>query len=354
MIYKYFARKELDGVGVMAYLSWATGLTSSLFMQITTCSFLSRSRVVVSRVSLCLWAALFFTSSAFSAEQTLDLVKGWNAVYLELQPDSPNPQDLFADQPIEVVAVWLPSKARVTSLTSLDAIASKSSEWYVWHPAEHPAAFLNSLFQIQARKALLIKASAATQLTIQGEPVFGRRKWLAPSFNLTGFDVDSAAPPTFARFFDGSRAHEDLKIFKMVANEWRQVSPTDTIQRGRAYWVWTKEGSDFQGPLDVSVSLGGQETLILNGASTAQFEVHGNGSLPVSFSLEASTLGVLEYRTSQSDEWTTAAPQQLAVDTASAYGIRLRQANPEAPSATYLKLSGGGMLQWLPVHTGAE
>lgn len=163
-------------------------------------------------------SALLLMGHAHAAEQSVNLKAGWNAVYLELQPDVADPAVVFDDPAIVKVAMWLPTKAQVGSLTALDAVASKPSAWRVWQPAEAPAAFLNDLFRVQARSAFLIEARVATTLTFTGEPFFERKKWLAPSFNLTGFDVDPAAAPTFQRYFDGSRAHSDLKIFKLVEN----------------------------------------------------------------------------------------------------------------------------------------
>lgn len=326
---------------------------SPRFMEYIARFFGLGTRIVADRSFLYLLIACSVTVPAFSAEQTLDLVKGWNAVYMEIQPETPIPEALFGDQPIEMVAVWLPSKARVTSLTALDALATKPSEWHVWQPEEHPAAFLNTLFQVQARRAMLIKASAATQVTITGEYVFERRKWQAPSFNLTGFDVDPAAPPSFARFFDGSRAHEDLKIFKLQANDWVQVSPTEAIERGRAYWVWTKEGSDFQGPLDLSIALGGQGALQLGASGSAELQVKRYGSLPVVLSVEASVSGVLEYAVNGGD-WTQTEPQGLEVPEAPAMSVRLRHAAPELPRSVNLAITGGGLLQWLPVQAAVE
>ena len=154
-------------------------------------------------------------ASARAAEQTISLNEGWNAVFVELQPNNPDPESIFAGLPIEKCSLWLPSSSKVTSLTDPAAVPSKTTEWHTWQPASSPSAFLNNLHSIPARSALLIKASAPAELTVAGTPVFRRMEWRGASFNFTGFDVDPAAPPTFARFFDGSRAHSELKIFKI-------------------------------------------------------------------------------------------------------------------------------------------
>ncbi len=231
----------------------------------------------------------------------MPLAAGWNAVYLELEPDLQDPDALFGALPIDQVALWLPSRAKVASLTDPAAIPNKPSDWLVWHPNSHPAAFLNTLKRVQAHRALLIKASAPTTLTITGTASFQRHAWLAPSFNLKGFEVDPLAPPTFARFFDGSRAHDDLKVFRLVNNAWKAVSPTDVVRRGEAYWVWCQEGTDFQGPLDLTVSLG----------NTVRIDARANGTLPITLTTNVTDTSLpLRTRSRQRLEWP--APSDLA------------------------------------------
>ena len=130
---------------------------------------------------------------------------------------------------------------------------------------------------------MLIKASSATTLIIEGEHLFERRQWIAPSFNLTGFDVDPNEPPTFARFFDGSRAHEELNVFKLIDGTWRKVSAQETMRRGEAYWVWCKEGTGFQGPVDLNISSGNELTI----------EATSNGALPVTLTVNAADQSTL-------------------------------------------------------------
>ncbi len=264
--------------------------------------------------------SIFIGGFASGAEQRLTLDEGWNAVFVALEPDDPAPDKLFGSLPILKVALWLPSKAKVESLTDPAAVPNKPSEWLIWHPANHPAAFLNTLKQVQGRRAMLIKASAPATLVIKGTPFFRRTAWVAPSFNLVGFDIDPAAPPTFARFFDGSRAHEELKIFRLVDGAWKSVSGFELMRRGEAYWVWCKEGSDFQGPVDLSISIG----------ETVRMEARSNGVLPVSLSSNVNGLG----------------PVSMIA------GKRYRFALSPAEMNQGLNLSGGGMRFEIPAPAG--
>ncbi len=297
-------------------------------------------------------AALMPDSGAWAVDQIIGLQPGWNSIFLEVRPENQAPEVIFSGQPVEMCAAWLPTAAKVDSLTAADAVPTKSAEWRIWQPSASPSAFLNNLRALTGRQALLIKASAAATVTVSGTPVFERRKWNSPSFNFTGFDVDATAPPTFARFFDGSRAHAGLKAFKLVSGKWQAVSGTETIQRGRAYWVWCNEGSDFQGPVDVSLPLAGEGVLTLaNGAGAARLEARSNGTLPVTLSLGLTGSLPLLQSVSGADEAAFAAPVALPL-TAASKSVALRRVLDAAPdSATgLLSLKGGGMNFLLPVR----
>lgn len=319
-------------------------------MRTPFCDFLGH----IGSSSLLFLTALLFsnTACAISASQTISLQEGWNAVFLEVQPADVAPEKVFAGQPVEMCAAWLPTAARVESLTDPGALPTKAAEWHVWQPEASPSAFLNNLRGLKARQALLIKAGAAATFTVSGEPVFERRTWVAPSFNLTGFDVDPAAPPTFARFFDGSRAHAGMRIFKLVAGKWQAVAGSETIQRGKAYWVWCNEGSDFQGPVDVSVPLAGEGALSLaNDGGAARLELSSNGTVPVTLNLSAAGTLPLLRTPPDGDEAGFSSPLSLPLGHVRKT-LALRRVLDAAPDSAeaVLTIKGGGMSLLLPVR----
>jgi hypothetical protein len=287
-------------------------------------------------------------ATAAVEQQVVDLHVGWNAVYLYVQPTVAAPDTLFAGQPIEQVTVWVPGRARVASLTDPDAVPTKSPEWHVWHPPGHPAAFLNTLMQVQARRGMLIKASAATRLVIAGEPIYKPVQWSAPAFHLLGFDVDAEQAPTFARWFAGSRAHSDLKVQKLVNGVWLAVNPHETMTRGVAYWVWCREGSDFQGPLAIDLPLGGDGLMALpNGALPINGSIANRGSLPMSIHISA-TGGLPLQAAPNRDPMSTLGVLNFAIDGAQRIPLRLGRTLDATPTdnnlveSAILRLRGGG------------
>lgn len=294
-----------------------------------------------------------WVSHAGALDQTIALQPGWNAVFLEVQPENAAPEAVFAGQPVEMCAAWMPATAKVESLTDPAALPTKSAEWHIWQPEGSPAAFLNNLHGLKARQALLVKAAAAATFTVSGEPVFERRRWVAPSFNFTGFDVDPAAAPTFARFFDGSRAHAGMKIFKLVANKWQAVAGGETVQRGRAYWVWCSEGSDFQGPVDVTLPLAGEGVLTLtNGGPAARLGVKSNGTVPVSLTIRLTGDLPLLHGVGGAEEASLGLGVTLPLSPVADKSVTLRRVLDAAPDTAtgQITLQGGGMFWRLPVR----
>lgn len=283
--------------------------------------------------------------SVAAEQQVLNLKPGWNSVFLELEPDEVSPEVLFAGKPIEMVTLWIPTAGKVLSLTDPSAEVGKSAEWHTWQPASSPSAFLNNLQALPSRAALLVKATSACEVTITGRPVFERVEWRGASFNFVGFDIDSAAPPTFGRFFDGSRAHEDLKIFRLLGNQWRKVRATDVMERGEAYWVWCREGSDFQGPLEVS--LPGGELGFQREAGEQGFSVKVHGTLPLTLEAQLPS----GYAGSVALRGEPAASQSVST-VFPAGTTEVLEVVSEAQSDSYsgsLRLRGGGLLYRLPL-----
>lgn len=293
-----------------------------------------------------------------AADQVINLQPGWNSVFLEVQPTNADPAAVFAGKPVVQVAVWQPTQAKVESLTDPRAVPSKSTEWLQWQPAGRPAAFLNNLRALKARTALLVKATAAATVTVSGDAVYERRKWVAPSFNFTGFDVDPAAPASFARFFDGSRAHlgsgpgQGLKVFKLVNQKWRAVTASEPIQRGVGYWVWCGEGSDHQGPVDVTVNVDASGCVVLeNGGAPARMQFRANGSLPVTLTATAGgSLPLLQASGTPEAAFSGTLNLPLRSDTGRTFSLRrVTDAAPDS-AAGMVTLIGGGMKLLLPVR----
>lgn len=211
-------------------------------------------------------AGLAWTASAQEVTETFTLQPGWNAVWLEVQPADNAPAAVFAGLP--VASVW----TRLERVTSADFIQNVSEEsfnragWQRWLPPGPQPAFLNNLFAIHAHRAYLLRSTntAPVAWTVRGRPALRRPAWTPEAWNLRGFPVDPAGPPTFLAFFRPSPAHYNAAAGRLEAmhrldaatSRWEPVGPNDPVLPGQAYWVFTRGASDYLAPLDVRVELG--------------------------------------------------------------------------------------------------
>lgn len=198
---------------------------------------------------------------AQTLEQQLVLRPGWNSIFLEVQPSNTAPDVVFSHPAIQSVWTW---SARLAATTFIEDPAEPSwntSEWLVYFPRNSTNAFLSTLFGVYAQRAYLIKVTASSdvEMVIAGVPSLRIPEWAPDAYNLRGFPVDTTRDHvSFLDFFRPSAAHyrsatRTLEtIFTLnAAGQWIAVSPTNAMERGRAYWVYTRGSSDYKAPLYV-------------------------------------------------------------------------------------------------------
>lgn len=224
-------------------------------------------------------------SAAHILSQTIQLNPGWNAVFLEIAPDDPDLDSVFDGKPVDRVVAYYPMATPVQYIQDPDEIDWKKDAWHRWTPPVAPDAFANNLYSLQANQAYLIHAVEEVTLTLSGEPKARAFKWRPDSFNFTGFHIDPANPPTFDQYFNGSEAHADFQIFHLLENQWTQVARPDeaAIIPGKAYWVYCRGGSDYPGPLAVSLGGAGDRISFQKPVYGTDFELinRSDGSLTV-------------------------------------------------------------------------
>jgi hypothetical protein len=208
-------------------------------------------------IGLIVLASVLSATAASTVTRTFSLRTGWNAVYLDVRPADPTAETVLAGLPIE--SVW----RHQIRLTSVDFVQDPNEpvwnrdQWLVHVPTNRLESLDNNLFQIQGGFAYLLKLSAPATWRVTGEPVVRGARWKPDAFNLRGFPIDGSAAPTFRDFFKFSPAHYNpatttlQTIYTLGTDgQWKRVDPTDLMQEGAAYWVFTSGPSEFVAPFE--------------------------------------------------------------------------------------------------------
>jgi hypothetical protein len=195
--------------------------------------------------------------------QTIALVPGWNAIYVQVEPNEGATEVVFSDlvdetgPQINSVWTWLAHRSKIDFIQDPDSENLLSAAgWLRYFPPQAQQSFLTNLFAVSSNRAYLVNLAGSENatLTISGKPVVPKANWEPESFNLTGFHIDPTNPPTFSDFMASSPAHKGQPIYRLINNSWHLVDALTTpIEPGVAYWIFSQAGSDFTGPLDVDL-----------------------------------------------------------------------------------------------------
>ncbi|MBL9139752.1 MAG: hypothetical protein JNK85_28035 [Verrucomicrobiales bacterium] len=225
------------------------------------------------------------SDSAVYRTQTLSLHQGWNAVFLEVHPTDAEPAKVFAGIPVDIVATFQarPASAQFVSNPSVDQFRQEG--WGVWYAADRPDGFLSTLFAVHGHQAYLVHAKEAFTGRIRGAVVLSEVRWQPGAFNLVGFSVNATAPPTFAEYFRGSKAHTHNRIYRLVEGSWQRLTDpsNEAMRSGEAFWIYCDGPSTYQGPLRVETLT--RRGLVL-GAAEAEVILRNETGHPLSPKLE--------------------------------------------------------------------
>lgn len=219
--------------------------------------------------------------------QTINLHKGWNAVFLQVEPTNARLADCFGGTPVTMVASYVGDGLTVQYVQNPTTnTISQQNGWLVWYAPTRPDAFLTRLFNLTGNKAYLVYSKSDYVWLVSGTVTLATVRWKPNSFNLVGFGVDELSPPTFDQFFAGSDAHHPYRIYRLVNERWVLVdsAPATQMRSGEACWIYCKGSSDYQGPLYAKIQNG--KTVTLNGPSPAGVLLANNSKNPLSVRVE--------------------------------------------------------------------
>ena len=200
--------------------------------------------------------------------QDIPLNPGWNAVYLDVQPDPRSLDVLFTNRAVEGVWKWDRRFSHIEFTLDPYTLEPENPHWLVWLPPTDSRRFLNRPFELQGCQSYLVKVptnAAPYTLPVKGQVILPGADWFAHGLNLIGLPVNPNNPPTFSDFF---RFTAEIDTTKGVQNQLYTlnsagrgmtiVTPArDKVQPGKAYWVGCARDPKYMGPLHVTPSGGG-------------------------------------------------------------------------------------------------
>lgn len=192
------------------------------------------------------------------ASQSLPLHGGWNAVHLDVQPEPPDCDAVFADLPVESVWAWNRRFTPVEFIQDPATLVPQQPDWLLYLPASHRLEEARTLFTVEAGKSYLIKLpdnAAPVTWTLKGLARPRTPDWVASSFNFVGFPVPTSSPP---RLIDFLYLASVLTNVQRLSAEgfWTRVDnagSTATLRQGEALWVFAAKATDYAGPIRVTL-----------------------------------------------------------------------------------------------------
>lgn len=178
--------------------------------------------------------------------QTIAMVRGWNAVYLQVTPDLMC-RELFSNTPVNVVQQFNPVLSAQYE-TSPTAPLQRAPEWLSWSSGT-ATSLPPTLFSLSAGQSYLISNNAPFTLILTGRVERTSRTWRPDDWHLTGFDVAPGSGLTFAQYF-GTMDH--IAQLQRVDSDGisRNMDSGTAIEPNRAYWIKTK-GIPADGPFSI-------------------------------------------------------------------------------------------------------
>lgn len=190
------------------------------------------------------------------ATETIDLQTGWNAVWLNLNPE-PNDLGTILNQQnpgLNYQAIWMFDAGGATLGSTEPA-----GKWF-FHERSLPSQ-VNNLNFLLGQRAYLIKMNAPGRLTLSGRPVARGVPLSSRVSNFLGAlnNPDALVPLTFEHLFSHPNARNRIResgapaapdIFRLFGNAFVRTPLTNTIQSNAAYWINVDRDFELRGPID--------------------------------------------------------------------------------------------------------
>ncbi len=239
---------------------------------------LDQSVVSLPRMALMLAVGcLMLLSGSLRAEwknESFDLVPGWNAIYLHVDPSYATIDVLLQRTPVSEVWLWAPSTSSAQFVTDVQSDTNFSSNWISWVASDPTNSSLqnfigNAAYLVYVEEEyndgmtdVAVSEGNPFELQLIGKAVPPTYTWTASGQNFIGFSTRDGSEPSFSNFFGLSdtlntsttKVYEYLGGELDLSNPALVDSPNNTqVVRGRAYWVRDSEYNRYFGAFSVNL-----------------------------------------------------------------------------------------------------
>ena len=204
-------------------------------------------------------------STGINRSQEFVLKPGWNAIFLEVQPEKNDVPTVFKDIPFTSLWRWSDPRTGPQFVADQSEAKLDVARWQIHLPTTRPESFQNNLAAVFRHEAYLLNLSGTQNVTlsITGKPGYQRSRWAVDGYTLTGLPIDPEWPnggPSVIDFFSPSTAHFDAAtsqprgLYRLQSNgSWVPLTATNTLKSGEAYWIYTRGGSDYLAPVEAEI-----------------------------------------------------------------------------------------------------
>jgi hypothetical protein len=186
--------------------------------------------------------------------QVLDLKKGWNAVWLEVEPLENDADKVFAGQAVDVCARYFRPVSSPDYIRNPAEKPFNQEGWAVWYAPSREEAVVRQLGKVNGHAGYLVHATQDFRWSVTGTEEFRPYTWKLGSFTLAGFPVDAENAPTFASYFAGSGGKVGSQIYRLVDGRWQRAALTEKMRAGEACWIYAEGETTYQGPITIEMS----------------------------------------------------------------------------------------------------
>lgn len=235
-----------------------------------------------------------FQATAQWVTQSMELVPGWNAVYLHVDASHATLDQLVGPNapvptPITQVWRWTPNLSSSQFIVSPQQPVSGGSQWARWTRGDTTQSSLN---QLTPNFAYLVYSTSNHVWNLKGRPVLPLQEWSVSGLNFVGFPMVPGSTASFEDFLALAPSLLDGEIFRYTGGEFGPTNPgkifalrTERPRRGQAYWMRSADAyKRFYGPFEV-VTAGSQRVDFGSTLSVASFRLRNLTEEPLTVSL---------------------------------------------------------------------